>query len=339
MPSPSALASSLPLGAERHPGHAGRVSGQHAFLLLLGEQGCHGGTGLGGGEDAPGGDGELPGDHGIGGGKGEAFGGELAGEGKGVLPGGIGGVVHRDPGGGDGCQSQDEEASDHGLPLACGSAVGVVAGVEEVAFCLAERGVAGGVGADPVGGVGGCLQQAAAVEVGRVAGVVCPVGGGVVQPCAGDPVGVGVGQPFIAQQRPSGQQRLVADFDRAGGEGEQPFGGEGFQDCLYVLGLDGALAFSQFRLGGAIGVVHTLGAGRGQPGEDLPRGGLLAGGESVVGALGAARDGAFDAAGARIVGQGDSLPGPAAPGLVQGVRQQWQYPRAGDCWLAGARLG
>ena len=48
-------------------------------LLLLGEQGRDGGTGLGGGEDTPGGDGELPGDHGIGGGKGEAFGGELAG--------------------------------------------------------------------------------------------------------------------------------------------------------------------------------------------------------------------------------------------------------------------
>ena len=64
-----------------------------------------------------------------------------------------------------------------------------------------------------------------------------------------------------------------------------------------------------------------------------------AGGETVVGALGAVGDGPLDAAGPFIVGQGESVPGPAAPGLVQGVRQQRQHPRAGDPGLAGAHLG
>ena len=103
----------------------------------------------------------------------------------------------------------------------------VVAGVQEVGFGLAERWVAGGVGGDPGGGAGGGLEEGAGVEVGGVAGVVVPFGGGVVQPGADDPVGVGVGEPGVAQQRPGGQQDLVAEFDGARGEGQQPFGGEG----------------------------------------------------------------------------------------------------------------
>ena len=213
------------------------------------------------------------------------------------------------------------------------------AGVEEVAFGPAERRVAGGVGADPGGGAGRCLQQAAGIEVGPVAGVAGPLGGGGAQPGAGDPVGVGVGQPGVAQQRPGREQHLVTDFDGAGGQGEQPFGGEGLQHCLHVLGLGWALARGQFRLGGAVGAVHAVVAGGGQPGEDLPGSGLLGGSQGVVGALGAGGDGAVDAAGAFIVGQGEHLPGPAAPGLVRGVRQQRQHSRAGSPGLAGAYLG
>ena len=212
-------------------------------------------------------------------------------------------------------------------------------GVEEVTLGLAERQVAGGIGADPGGGAGRGLQQAAAVEVGRVAGMAGPLGGGGVQPGAGDPVGVGVGEPGVAQQRPGGQQRFVADFDGAGGEGEQPFGGEGLQHLLHILGLGWALARGQLCSGHAVGGVHAVAAGGGQPYEHLPGRGLLGRGEAVVGALGAGGDGAFDAAGAFVVGEGDGLPGAVLPGLVQGVRQQRQYPRAEGPGLAGAHLG
>jgi hypothetical protein len=140
-----------------------------------------------------------------------------------------------------------------------------------------------------------------------------------VQPGADDPVGMGVGEPGVAQQRPGGQQRLVADLDGAGREGEQPFGGEGLQHRLHILGLGGGLSFGQFGPGGAVGVVRALCAGRGELQEYLPRRGLLGRGEGVVGALRAGGDGAFDAAGALVVGERDGLPGPTAPGLVQGV--------------------
>ena len=229
---------------------------------------------------------------------------------------GVGGVVHGDPGGGDGGQGEGEKAGDHCLPPARGPAVGAAAGVQEVTLGLAERRVAGGVGADPGGGVGGGLQQAAAVEVGRVAGVAGPLGGGGVQPGADDPVGVGFGQPGVAQQRPGGQQRLVADLHGVGGQGEQPFGGEGLQHRLHIPRLGWALAVGQLGPGGAVGGVHAVAAGGGQPGEDLPGRGLLGGGEAVVGALGAGGDGAFDAAGAFIVGEGERLArsGTARPG-------------------------
>ena len=333
-------------GAERHPGHGGRVGGQHALLLLLGQQGRDGGSGLAGGEDGPGGDGELARGHRIGAIDVEAFGGELAGQGDGMLPfatssvaRGGGGVVDGDPGRGDGGQRQGEQAGDHCPPQADGTPVSMATGVQEVTLGLAERRVAGGIGADPGGGAGRGLQQAAAVEVGPVAGVAGPLDGGGVQPGASDPVGVGVGEPGVPQQWPGGQQRFVADFDGAGGQGEQPFGGEGLQHRLHILGLGWALARGQLRPGHAVRGVHAVAAGGGQPGEHLPGRGLLGRGEAVVGALGAGGDGAVDAAGAFIVSQGESLPGPAAPGLVQGVRQQRQYPRAERPGLAGAHLG
>ena len=336
----------LAAGAERHRPHPVRVGGQHALLLLLGQQGRDRGRGLAGGEDGPGGDGEPARGHAIGAVDVEAFGGELAGQGDGMLVAGAGGVVRGgggvvrgDPGGGDGDQGEGEQASDHCLPPADAPPVSMAAGAQEVTLGLAERRVAGGIGADPGGGVGRRGQQAAGVEVGRIAGVAGPVGGGGVQPGAGNPVGVGVGEPGVAQQRPGGQQRLVADFHGAGGQGEQPFGGEGLHHCLHVLGLGGALAVDQLRPGHAVGGVHTLGAGGGQPDEDLPGCGLLGGCQGVVGALGAGGDGAFDAAGAFIVGQGEHLPGPAAPGLVQGVRQQRQHPRAESPGRSAAHLG
>src|SRR6185437_16044821 len=277
-------------------------------LLLLGQQGRDGGSGLAGGGHGPGGDGEPARDHWLGAIDVEAFGGELAGQGDGMLvagDGGVvrggGGVVRGDPGGGNGDQGEGEQAGDHGLPPADAPPVGVVAGVQEVTLGRAERRVAGGIGTDPGGGFSGGRQQGAAVEVGPVAGVAGPLGGGGVQPGADDPVGVAVGQPGVAQQRPGAQQHLVTDFDGAGGQGEQPFGGEGLQHRLHVLGLGWALARGQLRLAGAVGAVHAVVAGGGEPGEDLPGGGLLGGSQGVVGALGAGSDGALDAAGAFIV--------------------------------------
>src|SRR5258707_679556 len=73
--------------------------------------------------------------------------------------------------------------------------VRMVAGGQEVAFGVAERRVAAGLGAGPGRDVRGGLQQAAAVEVGGVVGVVGPLSSGVVQPGADDPVGVSVGEP------------------------------------------------------------------------------------------------------------------------------------------------
>src|SRR5262249_40681724 len=134
-----------------------------------------------------------------------------------------------------GQQCDDALASAHAAPAR------VVAGAQEVLFGLAERRGGGGGGPEPGRGgggggrggrgAGGGGQQGAAVEVGRVVGVAGPLGGGGVQPGADDAVGVGVGQPGVAQQRPGGQQRLVADLHGAGGQGEQPFGGEGLQHC------------------------------------------------------------------------------------------------------------
>jgi hypothetical protein len=315
-------------------------------LLLLGQQGRNGRVGLAGVEDGPGGDGEPARGHRIGAIDVEAFGGELAGQGDGMLVAGAGGVarggggvVDGDPGGGEGGQGEGEQASDHRLPPADRPLMSIAAGVQEVTLGLAERRVAGRIGADPGGGAGRRGQQGAGVEVGPVMGVAGPFGGGGVQPGADDPVGVGVGQPGVAQQRPGGQQRFVADLDGARGESEQPLGGEGLQHRLHILGPGGGFAVGQLRPGGAVSGVHALGAGSGQPGEHLPGGGLLGGSQGVVGALGAGGDGAFDAAGAFIVGQGDSLPGPGPPGLVQGVRQQWQHPRARGPRRSGAHLG
>ena len=59
----------------------------------------------------------------------------------------------------------------------------------------------------------------------------------------------------------------------------------------------------------------------------------------LVGALRAGGDGALDAAGALVPGQGDGRPGPAPPGLVQGVRQQRQHPGGEGAGLAVAHLG
>jgi hypothetical protein len=83
------------------------------------------------------------------------------------------------------------------------------------------------LGAHPVGSFAGGLEQATAVKIGRVARVTSPLGRGGAQSGADDPVGTGFGKPGVAQQRPGGQQHLVAEFHGAGGYCQQPFGGEG----------------------------------------------------------------------------------------------------------------
>ena len=197
----------------------------------------------------------------------------------------------------------------------------------------------GRVGGDPGRGVGDRLQQAAAVKVGRVAGVAGPLGGGGVQPGAHDPVGVGVGEPGIPQQRPRGQEYFMADLHRVSGESEQPFSGEGFQHRRHIRCLGSALAIGQLGPGGPVGSVHTVAAGGGQPQEHLPGRSLLGRGQRIVSALGAGGDRTVNTARPVIVSEGDRLPGPAPPGLVQGMRQQRQHPRADCPRLAGAHLG
>src|SRR5262249_58445263 len=96
----------------------------------------------------------------------------------------------------------------------------------------------------------------------------------------------------------------------------------------HIGGRGGAAALGRVHRGGAVGGVRPVGAGGGQPQEHLPCRGLLGGGQAVVDALGAGGDGAVHAAGPVIVGQGDRVPGPVPPGLVQDVRQQRQRPGA-----------
>ena len=243
---------------------------------------------------------------------------------------------------------QDQEERGEFLPSTHASAVSAFASAQEVTFSLVERRVAGGVGADPSGGACGGRQQAAAVEVGRVARAACPLCCDVVQSGPDDPVGVSFSQPGVAQQRPGGQQHLVADLHGAGRKSEQPLGGESLQHRLHIAYLGGALTFGQFRPRRPIGGVHTVAAGGGQAHEDLPGRSLLVGGEVAVGALGAVGDGPFDAAGPFIVGEDEHVSAAAAPGLIQSVRQQRQHACAGDrpktvdvgrrCQLATAHL-
>ena len=309
---------------DRDPGACG--SGQHGIACVVGAV------------NVPCRDALQFGDGGVGVADGLAVAGELAGDRDvAAMVGCLAGVDGRDRHRGQ-ADDKDHKECGEGLPSADVPAVSAAAGVEEVTVGVGEGWVAAGVGADPGSGFGGGLQQASAVEVGRVAGVAGPLGGGAVQPGADDPVGVGFGEPGVAQQRPRGQQDLVADFHRAGREDEQPFGCECFQDCLYVPHMGWGFAFGQFHPGHAVGGIHAVAAGGGQPGENLPGHALLGGGEMVVGALSAVGDGAFNAAGSFIVGESENVPGAAAPGLVKGMREQRQHPCAGDRPMAGAHL-
>src|SRR5262249_41019274 len=242
-----------------------------------------------------------------------------------------------------GGQGEGNQARDRGLPPACPAVVCLVAGVEGVGFGRAQRGGAGGGGTDPGGGGGG--GPGAGGGGGGGGGGVGGVprrggwGGGGVRRGADDRVGVVAGEPGVTQQRPGGQQHLVAELDGARGQGEQPFGGEGLQHRLDIAGPGGGFADGQVGPGGAVGGVDAVAAGGGQPGEHLPGGGLLGGGERLVGTLSAGGDGAFDAAGALVVGEGDRFPGPVPPGLVQGVGQQRQRAGPGGPGLAVADLG
>jgi len=87
---------------------------------------------------APSGDGEPPGDHGIGGVDGEAFGGELAGEGDDVLPGVVGGVAGCDAVG-DGAVRCAGVAAPVGAAEAVAVAAGDADGADGVAYGLTVR--------------------------------------------------------------------------------------------------------------------------------------------------------------------------------------------------------
>src|SRR5215469_5243466 len=106
---------------------------------------------------------------------------------------GTSGVVYGNRGGTDGYQRECEQAGNRCLPHADGPPVSAAAGMKEVALCIAERQLADAIGTDTRLSVGSCLQQAAAVEVGAIAAVAVPFGGGAPQPGTDDPVGVGVG--------------------------------------------------------------------------------------------------------------------------------------------------
>src|SRR5262249_59222946 len=121
----------------------GRVGGQQALLLLLGQQGRDGRSGLAGGEHGPSSDRESARGHGIGAIDVEAFGGELAGQGDGMLVAGAGGVVDCNPGG-EGGQGEGEQAGDHCLSPADATAAGVGGGGAGGAVGPAERRRGGG---------------------------------------------------------------------------------------------------------------------------------------------------------------------------------------------------
>ena len=96
-------------------------------------------------------------------------------------------------------------------------------------------------------------------------------------------------------------------------------GGERLQDRLNVLNLSRGLACDQVGPCHAGCRVDTVRGGGGQSGKHVPGGGLLRRGESVVGALCAVGDGAFDAAGSFVVGEGEGVSGAVSPGLVECV--------------------
>src|SRR6476620_10395623 len=139
--------------------------------------GQHGVAGFVGGVDAPRGEALQFRGGGVGIAEGFALGDKLTGDRDVAL---LGGVVASAEG-------------HHCAPSAGSFAVGLVAGVKEVVFDVAEWWVVGRVCAGAGGGLGGGIEQAAAVEVGRVPGVLGTFGRGVVEPGADDPVGVGLG--------------------------------------------------------------------------------------------------------------------------------------------------
>ena len=96
----------------------------------------------------------------------------------------------------------------------------------------------------------------------------------------------------------------MADLYRVRCQGEQPFGGEGLQDCFHIPDLGWVFAFGQFRPGGPVRRVNSVADSGGQPCEHLPGRSLLAWREMVVGALRAVCYCPFDTASSLIVGEG-----------------------------------
>ncbi len=202
----------------------------------------------------------------------------------------------------------------------------------------AERRVAGGVGADPGGGFVGGIEQAAAVKVGGIAGVAVHSAGVL---CSRVRTIRSAWVSASQVSRSSGQAVSSASWlisTLSAARVSSRSAAKASSTASTSCGLGGALALGQFGPGRAVGAVYAVAAGGGQPDEHLPGGGLLAGRQTVVGALRAGGDGPFDAAGSLVVGQGESVPGPRPPGLVKGVRQQRQHARAGRPRLTGATL-
>ena len=215
-------------------------------------------------------------------------------------------------------EQQDQQDRDGTPPAPRLAAAGAAAGLQEVSFDLAQ-GIVPPVGADPGGGLLRGGQAAAAVQVGRVAGGVDPLLGGAGQASPDSAVGAGFGQPDVAEQRPGGEQSLVANLDRVGGQGKEPLGGERLQDHFHVRRLSLVPPCGQVGAGDPGGRVHAVAGHGGQAEEHLAGDVLLRGGEPVVGALRADGDGTLDAAGPLVVGQRQILAGSAAPGLVERV--------------------
>ena len=127
----------------------------------------------------------------------------------------------------------------------------------------------------------------------------------------------------------------MTDLNGASSQGQEPFGGESFQDRFYIAHLGRVLTGCQVCAGGASGGVHAIAGGGSQPGEHLPGRGLLGRGQPVISALRAVGHGALDAPGPLIIGERERLVRAATPSLIEGVRQQRQHSCA-DRRRAGA---
>jgi len=130
---------------------------------------------------------------------------------------------------------------------------------------------------------------------------------------------VPVGQPGVAQQRPGGEQDLMADLGPVTRQGNDPLPSEGVQDCLDVAGV---LACGERGPGGGDRRGGTVAAGRGELEEDVPGDVLLVFGERAVGTLGQPHRSRVDPGGLVVVGQGEDVSRVDVPRLREHAGQQ-----------------